>query len=162
MLQFFFGDEIEIIRFRKILTEQPVGILVRASFPEMIRICEIYGHARLLFEPFPIGELRAIVQGESLPFLLLDMSECFDGTLREELRIHFRKQERNQISSLSIDERCDAHPLVSSHQSVALEIADPSSTLDNLWSLIDASFLSLFTLFFSLLGTMLSAILSFL
>ncbi len=160
MLQFLFRDEVEIELLGKVLPQETVGILIRPTFPRMIRVCEVHHHACLLLDPLPIAELNTVVERERPAFLFRYTLELFDRELHEELRIHLRQKERNEETAPAIDERYDAYPFVSAHERVALPISDSSASLDDTWPLIDTPLLRLFTCLFPDLRTASPAILS--
>ena len=79
MGKFLGSDEIEVEIFGEILPQEAVRILVRATLPGVIRICEVYDHTALLFNAFPIGKFRSVVECERPAFLFWDAAEPSDG-----------------------------------------------------------------------------------
>jgi len=156
------GDHVEVERLREILPQEPIGILICTSLPSVIWICKIYGHSGFLFETFPVTKLSAIVESDSLSFLLWDMSEVFERKRGEKFSVHFGKKKGDQISASAVDKRNDAHPFVPPHERVTLKVSESSPSLDDVRPLINTPFLPLFSFFFSCLGAPSSSVLAFL
>jgi hypothetical protein len=115
----------------------------------MVRIGEVDGHAGLLFEAFPVTEFGAVIERESLAFLLWNASEMLKRQRGKELCVHPGKQESDEIAGSSVNKRSDTHAFVPTHEGVALEIADFATPLDNSWSFIDTPFFPFFSGCFS-------------
>src|SRR5215204_4709692 len=54
----------------KVLPQQPVGVLVRATLPGAVRIAEVDRHARLDPELGVLGHLRSLIPGQRASQLL--------------------------------------------------------------------------------------------
>lgn len=160
MCKFFGGDQVEIHCLGKVLPEEAIRILVRSALPRVVRICKVHCRAGFLLETFPVAEFHAIVEGDRRALLARDALKVFMCESREQLRVHLRQEECNEVSGSAIDKRNDTNTLVPSHERVTLEITDTSSTIHDLRPLIDPSLLGLFTSLFSDLGSSLATVLS--
>src|SRR3954451_10701092 len=54
----------------KVLAQQPVGVLVRATLPGAVRVAEVDRHASLDPELGVLGHFRSLIPGQRLPQLL--------------------------------------------------------------------------------------------
>lgn len=127
ILDFGVGDGAQITVFGEVLSNEPVGVLVRTTLPGGIRMREADAGLKVSGHAFMVGEFPAIVIGEGMHPVLVRGEAARDGG-SDRLRGFARNGLNDAVAGLAPHQR---------HQGTALALADHGVTVPVTQALAD-------------------------
>jgi len=125
--------------FRQVLSDQPIGIFVGASFPGVIRSCEVDGDAGRGFDLAIAVELSAVVGGDGFEQAAVCLDQ-FDQLGRDVARLARSDLAEQQCSGRSLYETHNAVLITRAENGVHLPVTNAAAPLGCSGSLGNVSF----------------------
>ena len=101
------GERGEVGAFRKVLADEAVGVFVSATFPGVVRSCEVDGNAKLSFDGFVGVEFSAVIGGDGFEPVFV-WGEEFDGPFGGVFSGGARQFSDSNLAAEAIDDGDDA------------------------------------------------------
>ena len=133
----FISDGTKVSPFGKVVTDEPVGVLVAAPLPRVVRMSEEALRSCRRFDWSPVTVLWAVVERDGAASARWKYRESSRD--RRSCRVtgfagEFRDEDE---SGLSLHERVDTRLVIPRFHGVTLPISDTTSSGDDLRTIID-------------------------